>query len=188
MKIVCIGAGPAGLYFSILMKLKNPDNQIDIYERNAKGNTFGWGVVFSDQTMGNLEANDTKSAAEILNNFAHWDDIDIHHRGEVLTSSGHGFCGIGRQRLLDILEARAEELGVVIHYGEEIEIGDLTTRFDDADLIIASDGINSKVRNEYEDHFETDIDWRTNKYVWLGIDKVFEAFTFIFEKTDHGWT
>lgn len=187
MKIICIGAGPAGLYFSILMKLKNPDNQINIYERNAKGNTFGWGIVFSDQTMENLEANDPKSAAEILDNFAHWDDIDIHHRGEVLTSSGHGFCGIGRQHLLDILEARALELGVNIHYEQEIEIADLTTRFSNADLIIASDGINSKIRNEYEDHFEVDIDWRTNKYVWLGTNKVFEAFTFIFEKTEHGW-
>src|SRR5437870_1683616 len=116
VKIACIGGGPAGLYFAISMKLRDPAHEIEVFERNARGVTFGWGVVFSDQTVENLTANDPASAAIIASEFAHWDDIDVHYRGETITSSGHGFIGIGRKRLLEILQQRALALGVVLTF------------------------------------------------------------------------
>lgn len=183
MKIACIGGGPAGLYFAIAMKLKNPACEIDIYERNKPGDTFGWGVVFSDQTMDNLAATDPESARQIADSLAHWDDIDVHFRGTVESSGGHGFCGIGRKRLLNILQDRAIELGVNLHFEVEVLPEDLP----DADLVIASDGINSRVREQYAHVFNPDIDVRANKFVWLGTKKVFDAFTFIFVETEHGW-
>ncbi len=186
MKIVCIGAGPAGLYFSILMKLRNPSHDITIYERNRPDDTFGWGVVFSDQTMDNLKVYDPKSAKDILDQFAHWDDIDVHFKDECITSSGHGFVGIGRQKLLNILQDRATELGVDIQYETDINMDDDLAQFSDADLIIASDGLNSRVRNRYPEEFQSDIDVRKNKFVWLGTHQMFDAFTFVFEETEHG--
>lgn len=183
MKIACIGGGPAGLYFAIAMKLRDPGCEIDIYERNKAGDTFGWGVVFSDQTMENLAATDPKSAKAIAGSLAHWDDIDVHFKGTTETSGGHGFCGIGRKRLLNILQDRARELGVRLHFEAEIDPEDLP----DADLIIASDGINSRVREQYAHVFKPDIDVRANKFVWLGTKKIFEAFTFAFVETEHGW-
>ncbi len=185
MRIACLGGGPAGLYFAISMKLRNPGHDCHVFERNAKGVTFGWGVVFSDQTVVNLQANDPVSAAAITGRFAHWDDIEVHHKGEINRSSGHGFIGIGRKLLLDILAARAEDLGVVIHY--ETEFGPELADWVDYDLVIAADGVNSRVRDRYADHFGVDIQVRANKFVWLGTSKVFEAFTFIFEKTEAGW-
>ena len=185
MKIACIGAGPAGLYFAISMKLRDPSHEIEIFERNAPGVTFGWGVVFSDQTVENLSANDPKSAKIIADEFAHWDDIDVHIHGETITSSGHGFIGIGRKRLLEILQERARELGVVLYFEAECDPADPKWR--DYDLVIASDGANSRFRDAYADAFGVDIDVRRNKFVWLGTSKVFDAFTFAFEKTEHGW-
>ncbi len=187
MKIVCVGGGPTGLYFAISMKLRNPDHDVTLVERNKPDDTFGWGVVFSDETMQNLRLNDPVSAETILKEFVRWDDIDVHVKGKVITSGGHGFIGIGRMRLLQILQDRAKELGVKIDFETEVEPEDLETRYPDADLIIASDGINSKIRNKYKEIFEADIDVRPNKFVWLGTHKLFEAFTFIFEKTEHGW-
>jgi anthraniloyl-CoA monooxygenase len=185
MKIAGIGAGPAGLYFAISMKLRDPSHEIEIFERNAPGVTFGWGVVFSDQTVENLSANDPKSAKIIADEFAHWDDIDVHIHGETITSSGHGFIGIGRKRLLEILQERARELGVVLYFEAECDPADPKWR--DYDLVIASDGANSRFRDAYADAFGVDIDVRRNKFVWLGTSKVFDAFTFAFEKTEHGW-
>ncbi len=185
MKIACIGAGPAGLYFAISMKLRDPSHQIEVFERNAPGVTFGWGVVFSDQTVENLTANDAISAKIIADEFAHWDDIDVHIHGETVTSSGHGFIGIGRKRLLEILQTRARELGVVLHFEAECDPADRTWR--GFDLVIASDGANSRFRDAHADAFGVDIDVRKNKFVWLGTSKVFEAFTFAFEETEHGW-
>ena len=187
MKIVCLGGGPSGLYFAISMKLRHPDYDIEVYERHKAGDTFGWGVVFSDQTLENLQENDPKSAHDIANNFAHWDDIDVHFKDEVITTGGHGFVGIGRKRLLQILQDRAKELGITQVFEYEVEVDDIATRFKDADLIIASDGINSKVRTHYQEHFDVDIERRANKFVWLGTHKVFDAFTFIFKETEHGW-
>ena len=184
MIVVCIGGGPAGLYFAISMKLRDARHEITVVERNRADDTFGWGVVFSDQTMDNLRANDAESAARILGEFAHWDDIDVHFKGQVITSGGHGFCGIGRQRLLDILQERAHALGVELRFETEVEGLDA---YADAELIVACDGINSRVRDLYADTFGPDIDLRKNKFVWLGTRKLFDAFTFIFEETAHGW-
>jgi anthraniloyl-CoA monooxygenase len=185
MNIACVGAGPAGLYFAISMKLRDPSHDITVFERNAPGVTFGWGVVFSDQTVENLQANDPKSARIIADEFAHWDDIDVHFGGETITSSGHGFIGIGRKRLLEILQDRARELGVRIEFNAECDPADPKWR--DYDLVIASDGINSRFRDACEDAFGVDVETRANKFVWLGTAKVFDAFTFAFEETEHGW-
>ena len=185
MKIACVGAGPAGLYFAISMKLRDPSHDIIVFERNAPGVTFGWGVVFSDQTVENLIANDPKSARIIADEFAHWDDIDVHFGGETITSSGHGFIGIGRKRLLEILQDRARELGVQLQFEAECDPADPKWR--GYDLVIASDGINSRFRDADPDAFGVDVDVRANKFVWLGTSKVFDAFTFAFEKTEHGW-
>lgn len=185
MRIACLGGGPAGIYFAISMKLRDPEHEVHVFERNRSGDTFGWGVVFSDQTLSNLHANDPVSADTIVDSFAHWDDIDVTVDGETATSSGHGFIGIGRKRLLQILQARAAELGVVMHFETQFS-GDVD-QYADFDLIVAADGVNSVMRNTYEDRFGVDIQVRRNKFSWLGTTKLFDAFAFIFEKTEHGW-
>jgi anthraniloyl-CoA monooxygenase len=185
MRIACLGGGPAGLYFAISMKLRDPAHRIDLYERNRADDTFGWGVVFSDQTVENLMANDPVSGAVIQREFAHWDDIDVHIHGETIRSSGHGFIGIGRKRLLAILQERARDLGVALHFEHEgsPDLADWA----DHDLVIAADGANSRIRDRYQAHFEVDIQVKKNKFFWFGTNKVFEAFTFAFERTAAGW-
>ena len=185
MKIACVGAGPAGLYFAISMKLRDSSHDITIFERNALGVTFGWGVVFSDLTVDNITRNDPVSAKIITEEFAHWDDIDVHIHGETVTSSGHGFIGIGRKRLLEILTERARGLGVALHFNAECDPAD--PKWSDYDLVIAADGANSRFRDADDAAFGVDIDIRKNKFVWLGTSKVFDAFTFAFEETEHGW-
>lgn len=184
MKIACLGGGPAGLYFGISMKLRDPSHEVVVVERNRPYDTFGWGVVFSDQTMENLRLNDPKTADTILEEFAHWDDIDIHFKGECVTSTGHGFAGIGRKRMLNILQERAQELGVELVFETEVDGLDA---YKDYDLIVASDGINSRIRSANPEAFQPDIDTRPNKFIWLGTKKKYDAFTFIFEETEHGW-
>ena len=185
MRIACLGGGPAGLYFAISMKLREAAHEIDLFERNRPDDTFGWGVVFSDQTVENLIANDPVSGAVIAGEFAHWDDIDVHIHGETIRSSGHGFIGIGRKRLLNILQDRARQLGVNLHF--EREGGSDLADWADYDLVIAADGANSRIRDRYEAHFGVDIQVRRNKFFWFGTNKVFEAFTFAFEQTEAGW-
>ncbi len=188
MKVVCIGGGPGGLYLAISMKLRDSSHDVTVYERNRPDDTFGWGVVFSDQTMENLQANDPVSAQTMSNELIHWDYIDIHINGQVDRSGGHGFIGIGRMRLLEILTDRARELGVKLEFETEIDPANLQERFPDVDVIVACDGINSGVRNADLEHFEADISIRPNKFVWLGTHQCFnDAFTFIWEKTEHGW-
>ena len=184
MHIVCIGGGPAGLYFGLLMKARWPNHQITVVERNLPYDTFGWGVVFSDATMENMHVWDAKTADEIQKSFSHWDDIELLFKGRRIRSGGHGFVGIGRKKLLNILQARCEELGVVLRFDCEVK-SDLD--FPDADLIIASDGINSIIRSHYQDIFKPDIITRPNRYIWLGTHKLYDAFTFDFQKTEHGW-
>ena len=184
MKIVCIGGGPAGLYFGLLMKQLDPRHDITVVERNRPYDTFGWGVVFSDATMDNMRRWDKPTADAIQLAFNHWDDIELEFKGRTIRSGGHGFVGIGRKRLLNILQARCEELGVKLVFDTEVESD---ADFPDADLIIASDGINSKIRNQYAQVFRPDIVTRPNRYIWLGTKRLYDAFTFVFEKTEHGW-
>jgi anthraniloyl-CoA monooxygenase len=184
MDIVCIGGGPAGLYFALLMKKADPGQRIRVIERNRPYDTFGWGVVFSDATLENLREADRQTHDEIVASFAHWDDIEIHFKGERMRSSGHGFSGIARKRLLNILQRRAEALGVELEF--EREVADLAP-YSDAELIVGADGINSRIRSMYADRFAPDLDVRKCRFVWLGTTLPLDAFTFIFEQTQHGW-
>ncbi|MBA4757254.1 bifunctional salicylyl-CoA 5-hydroxylase/oxidoreductase [Sphingosinicella sp.] len=186
MDVAVLGGGPAGLYFAICMKLRDPAHRITVIERNRPDDTFGWGVVLSDETLDNLAANDPVSAAAIREHFAYWDDIAVVHKGVRTLSTGHGFCGIGRKQLLLLLQARALELGVEIRFETEAE--PTQAYMDKYDLVVAADGLNSRTRTEFADHFQPNIDVRKCKFVWLGTHQKFDdAFTFIFEKTEHGW-
>lgn len=187
MRILSIGGGPAGLYFALLAKRADPRHVIRVIERNRPYDTFGWGVVFSDQTLGNLDAADPESAREIVGAFNHWDNIDVHFKGRTITSGGHGFCGIGRKRLLNILQRRCEALGVELVFERDVADDRQAAREFGADLVIAADGINSRIRSRYAESFRPDIDTRRCRFVWLGTKKLFSAFTFAFEKTEYGW-
>jgi anthraniloyl-CoA monooxygenase len=184
MKIVCIGGGPAGLYFGLLMKQLDPAHDITVVERNRPYDTFGWGVVFSDATMDNMRQWDRPTADEIQQAFNHWDDIELFFKGRSIRSGGHGFVGIGRKKLLNILQARCEALGVKLVFECEV---DSDEDYPDADLVIASDGINSKVRTKYAATFKPDIVTRPNRFIWLGTHRMYDAFTFDFQRTEHGW-
>jgi anthraniloyl-CoA monooxygenase len=183
VRIVSIGGGPAGLYFAILMKKADPGHQITVLERNRPDDTFGFGVVFSDATLEGFGEADHETYAEITRSFAHWDDIDIHYQGQVLTSTGHGFSGLSRRVLLDILQRRAAALGATLEF--QTEVTDLAP-YADADLILAADGVNSGVRTRHAEHFQPEIDWRPNRFVWLGTTYPFTAFTFLFKEDEHG--
>ena len=184
MRIVCIGGGPAGLYFGLLMKRRHPEHSITVVERNRPYDTFGWGVVFSDAMMQSMRAADPESAADIADAFNHWDDIELVFKGKRLRTTGHGFIGIGRKFLLNILQRRCEQLGVELVFERE---ADSDLEYPDADLIIASDGIGSRIRERYAAVFKPDLIVRPNRYIWLGTRKMFDAFTFDFQRTEHGW-
>ena len=186
MKVAVLGAGPAGLYFAISMKRRNPAHEITVFERNRPDDTFGWGVVLSAETLDNLAANDAVSAAWVREYFAYWDDIAVVHKGVRTISTGHGFCGIGRKRLLLLLQRRARDLGIELVF--ESEIADPRPFMSNHDLVIGADGLNSPSRATFADVFKPDIDVRKCKFVWLGTRQKFDdAFTFIFEETKHGW-
>jgi anthraniloyl-CoA monooxygenase len=184
MRIACIGGGPAGLYFALLMKLADPTHAVTVYERNRPGDTFGWGVVFSDQTLGNLALADPTTHREIEERFIHWDDIDIHYRGRCITAGGQGFSGIRRTVLLDILARRAIDVGVDIRYQHDIAE---EAQLSGADLIVACDGANSRIRTTHADAFGPSLESRECRYVWMGTSKKLGAFTFAFEQTAAGW-
>jgi anthraniloyl-CoA monooxygenase len=183
MNIVSIGGGPAGLFFAILMKKENPAADIRVYERNRHDDTFGWGVVFSDETLENIERADPESMGEIRRNFIYWSDIDTHYRGECVRSTGHGFCGMSRKRLLMLLQDRCKQLGVHLYFEKEVRS---IAEFASADVILGADGINSTVRAELAQHFRPTIDWRKCKFAWFGTDLPLRAFTFVFEESEHG--
>src|SRR3954463_11323054 len=188
MKVAIIGGGPAGLYLALLLKQADPKHQITVLERNQPDSTFGWGVVFSDQTLDNFRAADEPTYRQITENFAHWDDIDVFFKGTCITSGGHGFSGIARKKLLQILQQRARELGVEVRFNTELrDDADLAgTGLGGADLIVAADGINSGIRKKYAEFFQPELDVRSAKYIWLGTDYKFDAFTFYFVENEHG--
>ncbi len=186
MKVVCLGGGPAGLYFAISMKLRDPSHEVTVLERNAADNTFGWGVVLSDDALASMDRNDPASASTIRAHFSYWDDIALVHQGVRTVSTGHGFAGIGRMKLLEILMDRARELGVDLRF--ETPFTSAEDFRHDHDVVVACDGINSVVRSEYAEAFRPEIDVRECKFIWLGTHQKFDdAFTFIFERTEHGW-
>ena len=184
MKVHVIGGGPAGLYFAILMKKAWPATRISVFERNRPDDTFGFGVVFSDETLDNFEAHDRESYRAIIGHFAYWDDIEINLRGTTHRIGGNGFCGCSRATLLKILGRRARSLGIDIQYQREISPLDPALR--DADLVVVADGINSRFRETFAERFKPSIDLRPNFFSWMGSTRPFDAFTFFFRETEHG--
>ena len=183
MRVVCVGGGPAGLFFSALLKRERPDVEVTVFERNRVGDTFGWGVVFSDQTLERIAAADPVAHAAIEEAFVHWDDIEIHFRGRVLRTGGQGFAGIARRQLIEILYERAKAVGVDLRFGTEIA----DPKALEADVVVAADGANSLVRRAHERQFGTVSQTRKCRYIWLGTHRRFDAFTFAFEETPWGW-
>src|SRR5690349_21191628 len=184
MKVSVIGGGPAGLYFAILYKKAWPQARITVYERNRPDDTFGFGVVFSDQTLETFQNYDLESYRSITENFAYWDDIEIRFKGTVQRIGGNGFCGCSRATLLRLLHQRAQALGVELKF--QTDITDIHAQLRDADLVIGSDGINSRIRETFKDHFQPHVDLRPNKFTWMGSTRPLDAFTFFFKETKYG--
>ena len=184
MRINIIGGGPAGLYFAILMKKSDPRHEITIFERNGPDDTFGWGVVFSGKTMANLRNADEQSHAEITKNFEAWDNVDVVHRDSKISIHGNSFSGIARIRLLNILQQRAESLGVTIHFRTEVD--DVEKLRAKSDLLVAADGVNSLVRSTYAGHFDPAISLGWNRYIWYGTNQLFHGLTLTFRENAAG--
>jgi anthraniloyl-CoA monooxygenase len=184
MKINIIGGGPAGMYFAILMKKANAAHDITIYERNGPDDTFGWGVVFSGRTLRNLANADPESHAEITREFAAWDNVDVVHRDAKISIHGNSFSGIGRLRLLKILQRRCEQLGIEIKFRSEV--ADVQSLANESDLLIGADGVNSTVRNEFAEQFQPNLNVRTNKYIWFGTNQLFHGLTLTFRESAAG--
>jgi len=183
MKIAVVGGGPGGLYFALLAKKRWPGHEVAVFERNRADDTFGFGVVFSDETLGIFRDQDRDSYEQIRRNFAYWGDVEIHRGGESVRCRGNGFCGCSRQKLLLLLQARCRELGVALHF--QHELGGLN-ELAGYDLVVAADGINSRIREAHRDHFGTAVDLRHNKFAWLGSTRPFDAFNYLFRETSHG--
>ena len=183
MRIAVVGGGPSGLYFSILVKRAEPETEIVVFERNRPDDTFGFGVVFSDATIAEVEGADAETYGAVTEHFVRWDDIDVHFRSEVIRTTGHGFAGMSRQKLLDVLQREAATLGVELRFETEVRA---LEELEGYDLVVGADGVNSAVRSLLEDRFEPHFDWRPNRFVWLGTTKPLPAFTFYFRKSEHG--
>ncbi|MGH8708622.1 MAG: FAD-dependent monooxygenase, partial [Burkholderiales bacterium] len=183
MKVTIIGGGPGGLYFALLAKKAWPRWDITCCERNRPDDTFGFGVVFSDQTLDTFKAYDAVTYERIRRRFAYWGDVDVVYKGRTLRSGGNGFCGCSRNALLAILQDRCRELGVTIRFQTEVEG---LEAFADSDLVVVADGINSKIREQHKDHFKPSVDLRPNKFTWLGSTKPLDAFKYFFRETPEG--
>ncbi len=183
MKIAVIGGGPAGLYFSLLVKKWRPDIEIDLFERNAPDDTFGWGVVFSDKTLSYLQAEDEPTYRAITDRFTMWDNVDIVHRDETVTVRGNKFSGIARIEILRILQERCTELGVKLHFRSPV--ADLS-EFRNYELVVGADGVMSEVRSQYESCFKPDLSTRTNRYIWYGTRHLFKGLTLTFRENTAG--
>jgi anthraniloyl-CoA monooxygenase len=184
MKIAVVGGGPGGLYFAALMKQLDPAHHITVWERNAASDSFGFGVVFSDETLGGIGNADPVVAEDMSRRFERWSDVDIHFKGQKNTVVAQGFAGIGRNELLELLQRRTLEVGVDIRFSSTAPPVDELAA--DYDLVVASDGANSQIRAKYADAFKPSLDVRPNKYMWLGTDAVFKAFTFFVKDTQWG--
>src|SRR5436305_7449122 len=184
MIINIIGGGPAGMYFAILMKKAAAAHHINIYERNGPDDTFGWGVVFSGQTLSNLREADEVSHAEITSDFEAWDNVDVVHRDEKISIHGNSFSGIARIRLLKILRRRCEELGIRINF--RTEISDIESLRRDCDLLVGADGVNSTIRQTFADRFQPHLSTRPNKYIWYGTNQLFHGLTLTFRESEAG--
>lgn len=183
MKIAVVGGGPGGLYFALLARKRWPAHEVAVFERNRADDTFGFGVVFSDETLGSFREQDRPSYEQIRRSFAYWGDVEIQYRGHALRCGGNGFCGCSRQRLLALLQARCRELGVALHFRHEVDGPDALAGYN---LVVAADGINSRLREAHREHFGTTVDLRRNKFAWLGSTRPFDAFTYLFRETAHG--
>ncbi len=186
MKITILGGGPGGLYFALLTKKVRPDWTIELFEQNQADDTFGFGVVFSDETLDEFLWRDPESFARIRDAFAYWDDVAIHYKGHEIRCVGNGFAGISRMRLLGILQERCREVGVVLHFSARIEPHEIETRFADSDLILAADGINSPVREHFREAFEPTVVWKANRFCWMGSTRPMGEFNYFFRETEHG--
>jgi len=182
VKISVIGGGPGGLYFALLAKKRWPRWDVELHERNRADDTFGFGVVFSDATLGTFQDYDAPSYESIRRSFAYWDDVEVVYKGQALRCGGNGFCGCSRVTLLKLLQQRCRELGVAMHFQSEVSAAD----FKDSDLVVAADGINSRTRETYRDHFKPSVDLRPNKFVWLGSTRPLDAFKYFFKESEHG--
>jgi anthraniloyl-CoA monooxygenase len=185
VRVICVGGGPAGLYLGILLKSRFPQWPVTVVERNRPFDTFGWGVVFSDATLENLRVADEPTQRQIVDSFAHWDDIEVHIDGRTVRSGGHGFSGIARKHLLAILQARARKLDVDLRF--ETQADDIAALRRECDLLVGADGVNSRVRQTYAPEFGPRLSTGRCRYVWFGTTLPLDAFTFIFERTEHGW-
>lgn len=186
MKLTIIGGGPGGLYTSLLVKKARPDWTVEVFERNQADDTFGFGVVFSDETLDEFLSRDKPVFEKMRGEFAYWDDVAIHFKGEEIRCAGNGFCGTSRKTLLRILQERCAELGVEMHFGVEIDASRLKEQFADSDVIVASDGVNSAIREQYKDALQPSIVWKKNRFCWMGSTRQMNEFNYFFRETEHG--
>lgn len=186
MKITIVGGGPGGLYFALLTKRARPDWSIEIYEQNQPLDSFGFGVVFSDETLEEFLSRDPESYERIRDEFSYWDDIGIHYKGNEIRCEGNGFCGLSRKNLLKTLQDRCADVGVTLTFGERIDPAQLKTRFPDSDIIVASDGINSAIREHYKEFFKPTLEMKSNRFVWMGSTRPMNEFNYFFKETEHG--
>ncbi|MBV9246267.1 MAG: bifunctional salicylyl-CoA 5-hydroxylase/oxidoreductase, partial [Methylobacteriaceae bacterium] len=186
MKITVAGGGPGGLYFALLTKKLRPDWRVEVYEQNAADDTFGFGVVFSDETLDEFLSRDPESYERIRDRFAYWDDVAIHYRGSEIRCAGNGFCGTSRVDLLTILQERCREVGVRLSHSERVDPATLSTRFPDTDIIVAADGINSAIREHFRDAFQPSMSFKANRFCWMGSTRPMNEFNYFFRQTPQG--